>query len=219
MRFNLSVAVSIVAFFTFVGSARASTCAPAQLVHVAITDVTPGIDPTSFAGQPKNFYRIGSDKARIEEALDAANGIHGMIVTAEPNIWMINLYDNTGKHIVDPGPTFFAKLPVIGTDPKGKLIGLEFGCEAAFLAANAPKPARVEQVDGSSYDVYRVEDGSEALEILERTRTNIPAFVRYFNKGSLGAVLRYDVYVTNLPDDPGLFLPPPNVRFTEAKPR
>ncbi len=202
--------------FTFASRASATTCAPAQLVQLTIANVTPGVDPASFAAQPKNYYRTGSDKLRIEEAVDAANGIHGVIVVAEPNIWMANLFDGTGKHIVDPGPTFFAKAPIFATSLSGKLIGLEFGCEADFIAANAPKPVRVEQIGGVGFDVYHIEDGPDAVEILEKSGTNIPAFARYFHQGNLAAVLRYDLYRTNLPSDPSLFVPPPNIRYTQA---
>ena len=176
----------------------------------------PASIPRRLQRSRRIYYRTGSDKLRIEEAIDAANGIHGVIVVAEPNIWMANLYDGTGKHIVDPGPTFFAKAPVFGTSLSGKLIGLEFGCEADFIAANAPKPVRVEQVGGIGFDVYRIEDGPDAVEILEKSGTNIPAFARYFHQGNLVAVLRYDLYRTNLPSDPSLFVAPPNVRYTQA---
>ena len=216
MRLYLPTVILVAVILIFTARASATTCAPAQLVHITIANVTRGIDPTSFAAQPKNYYRTGGDKLRIEEAVDAANGIHGVIVVAEPNIWMANLYDGTGKHIVDPGPTFFAKAPIFGTKLSGKLIGLEFGCEAYFIAANAPKPVHVEQVGGIGFDVYRIEDGPDAVEILERSGTNIPAFARYFHQDNLAAVLRYDLYLTNLPSDPSLFLPPPNVRYTEA---
>lgn len=104
-------AIFCVAVLCCAGPAYAATCAPAKLVHLVTTDVTPGIPAGSFNAQPKSFYRIGSDKMRVDEALDLANGIHGVMVTAEPNIWMANLYDHTGKHVVDPGPTFFAKAP------------------------------------------------------------------------------------------------------------
>jgi hypothetical protein len=206
-------------FFALAVRASATTCAPAQLVHITIANVMPGIDSTSFAAQPMNIYRIGSDRLRVEEAADAANGIHGVVVDAEPNIWMANLYDGSGKHIVDPGPTFFVRAPVFGPKLSSKLIGLEFGCEAEFVAANAPKPARVEQIGGLGFDVYRIEDGSDAVEILERSGTNVPALARYFRQGSLSAVLRYDLYVTNLSNDPSLFLPPPNIRYSEAASR
>lgn len=216
MKLHLSAVILVAVVLSFTARASATTCAPAQLVHVTITDITPGIDPASFAAQPRNYYRTGSDKMRIEEAIDAANGIHGVIVVAEPNIWMANLYDNTGKHAVDPGPTFFAKAPVFGMMLSGKLAGFELGCEVDFIAMNSLKPLRVERVGGVSHDVYRIEDAADAIEILERSGTNTPAFARYFHQGNLAIIVRYDLYVTNLPNDSSLFLPPPNVRYTEA---
>jgi hypothetical protein len=194
--------------------AAATPCAPQKLIHIAVANATPGIVAASFAAQPKNFYRIGSDRLRIEEAIDEPNKIHGLIVVSEPNIWMANLYDNSGKHIVDPGPTFNARALIFGLS--GPFTGLEFGCEADFIAANSPKPVRSEQIGGATFDVYRVEDRSDAVEILDRSGTSIPAFVRYYQNGKLTTVLRYDLYETGLPLNAGLFTPPAGVHFTDA---
>ncbi len=164
------------------------------------------------------MYRIGSDRVRIEEAPDVPGGIHGVVVMAEPNIWMANLFDHTGKHIVDPGPTFYAKAPIFYGTPglSTKLIDLEFGCEAEFIAANAPAPVRSEQIGADRFDVYRVDGGSDAVEILERSGTSIPSYVRYYQQGKLLEAIRYDLYVTGLPNDPNLFVPPSGVRYSEA---
>jgi hypothetical protein len=200
-----------------VAPTAAATCAPTKLVHVVVSNVSPGIDAASFGAKPKVFYRIGSDKLRVEEALDAANGIHGIMVVSEPNIWMANLYDGTGKHIVDPGPTFFAKAPVVGAEGiPPKLLGLEFGCEADYIAANAPKPVRSEHIGTDSFDVYRVEDGADAVEILERPASGTPALVRYYHQNQAVMILRYDLYETGLANDPALFMPPANVRYTDV---
>jgi hypothetical protein len=215
MKLRLSYAMLVAALFASAAQAQAATCAPAKLVHIRFVDVTPGVDPTSFAAKPKEFYRIGSGKVRIEEAVDATTGIRGLIVTDEPNIWFANLYDHSGKHIVDPGPTFFAKAPVFGVILPGKLIDLEFGCESDFIAANGPEPVRSELVGGNTYNVYRVEDGSDAVEILRKTGTTTPAFARYYHQGTLQIALRYDLYAADLPNDPGLFSPPSDVRFAE----
>jgi hypothetical protein len=199
--------------------AYAATCAPAKLVHIVTVDVTPGIPAASFEAQPKTLYRIGNDKVRIEEALDAANGIHGVIVDAEPNIWMINLYDGTGKHIVDPGPDFSAKAPIFGTPSSGlspKLLGLEFGCEAEFIAQNAPTAVRSEQIGTARFDVYRVSDGPDAIEILEQSGTRTPGLARFYRGGKLLMAIRYDLYSIGLANDPNLFIPPSNVRYAEA---
>ncbi len=93
---------------------------------------------------------------------------------------------------------------------------LEFGCEADFIAANAPRPVRSEQVGNDRYEVYRVDVGSDAVEILERPGSGIPALARYYQHGNLVMVLRYLLYETGLPDEPELFVPPPNVRYSEA---
>lgn len=196
----------------------AATCAPKSLVHIVTVDVTPGIDPASFGAQPRSFYRIGSDKTRIEEAVDSANHIHGLIVVAEPNIWMVNLYDNSGKHIVDPGPTFNSIVPLFGMSGlPAKLASLELGCEAEWIAANAPTPTRSEQVGATRYDVYHVDAGSDATEVLERAGTNTPVFARYFHEGKLVIAIRYDLYSTGLINNPNLFTAPPGVRYVEAQ--
>jgi hypothetical protein len=215
---NLPSAPLCAALLCCASPAYAATCAPEKLVHIVATDVTPGISSASFGAQSKSLYRVGNDKVRIEEALDSANGIHAVIVVAEPNIWMANLYDKTGKHIVDPGPTFIARAPVFPVKGlSAKLLGLEFGCEADFFAANAPTPIRSDEIGNTRLDVYRIEDGADALEILEQPGSNTPVLVRHYRDGKLTEVLRYDVYVTGLPNDPGLFIPPTGIRYTEPR--
>lgn len=96
-------------------------------------------------------------------------------------------------------------------------MSLEYGCEAAFLAANAPKPNRTEQLGAETFDVYRVVDGTDAIEILERPGAAIPVYARYYDKDGLAVALRYDRYATGLVDDPTLFAPPAGIKFSAAK--
>lgn len=195
--------------------ASAATCAPQKLVHIVLTDVTPGVAAGSFAAQPRTYYRLGNNKLRIEEAPDQVNGIHGLIVVAEPDIWMINLFDKTGKHVVDPGPTFNAVAPVIAVrGVPAKLAGLELGCEAEFLAANALTPASTERIGTGDFAVYRMADAGDAIELLERKGTTTPAYARYYHQGKLVLVFHYDVYETGLPADPALFVPPAGVQLS-----
>ena len=217
MKLNFGCIAALATASLCAAPVYASTCAPQTLVHIVTVDVTPGVAAASFAAQPKSTYRLGSDRMRIEESPDTVNGITGLVVIAEPNIWLVNLYDHTGRHAVDPGPTFFAKAPLFGTtDIAPKLAALELGCEAEFIAANGLRPARVEQLDKSAFDVYRLAEELDAVEILERPAENTPAFARLYREGKLVAALRYDVYARGLPDDKSLFVPPPGVRFTEV---
>jgi len=216
MKRNFRTALCITVL-GFASPVYAATCAPQKLVHIVTVDVTPGIRSSTFAAQPKGLYRIGSDKMRSEEVSDPANGIHGLLVVAEPNIWMANLYDNTGKHIVDPGPSLLAKAPVFGIQGfSAKLLSLEFGCEADFIATNVPKPVRSEQIGNVRFDVYRVDDAPDAVEILERSGTSTPAFARYFHKGKLEVAFRDDLYETGLGNDPNLLVPPTGVTYVES---
>jgi hypothetical protein len=61
--------------------------------------ISPKILPDSFAAKPKTIYIGGDRYSRVEEQLDAAHGIHGLIIVSEPDSWMINLVDNTARHI------------------------------------------------------------------------------------------------------------------------
>lgn len=196
--------------------ANAAVCAPAKLTHIVVENVTPGVAAGSFAAQPKSFYRLGSNKVRIEEAPDPTNGIHGVLVVAEPDVWLANLYTHTGTHAVDQGPTFFAKVPVFGiADISPKLLKLEFGCEADYIAANALKPARIERVGDAQLEVYRIENSDDAVEVLETKGTHTPAFARYYRQGQLFMALRYDLYSVGIANDSTLFTPPANIHYVE----
>lgn len=194
--------------------ASAATCAPAALEHIVFRAITPGIVPGSFGAQPLSVYRVGNGKMRSEEAPDPANHIHGLIVTAEPDIWMVNLDNGTGKHIVDPGPTFNAVAPLFGTTSyRSKFSDLQLGCEAQFVAAHLDAARRVELVAGVAFDAYRIAIGDDAVEFLDRAGTTTPAYARFFRNGKLLVALRYDLYQTDLPADPQLFVAPTGITY------
>ena len=218
MRYKLCFAVWLAVAVSFTAPVLAAPCAPSQLVHIRFADVSPGIDPSSFAALPKDLFRIGSGKMRVEEAVDAVNGIHGVSVSDEPDIWMANLYNHTGQHVVDPGPTFFAHAPVFGKILPGKLLDLEFGCESDFITDNDLKPVRMETVGGVAYDVYRFEQGSDAIEILRRPGADAPAYARYYHESALQVAIRYELYASGLPDDPTLWAPPSGIHYAELNP-
>src|SRR5262245_35832646 len=84
--------------------ATAADCTPHKMVRITYANVAPGLDPRSFAAQPKTLYRLGSKYGRIEERADAVRGVHGLVVVQEPDIWTIDLMKRVGQHIVDAGP-------------------------------------------------------------------------------------------------------------------
>src|SRR5712692_8492024 len=92
--------------------AWAAECAPEKMVRIVTRDATPGIDPQSFAALPKTLYRVGNARGRVEEMPDAARGVHGLIVVNEPDGWIVNLHDKSGRHVVDPGPSLIFRAPI-----------------------------------------------------------------------------------------------------------
>jgi hypothetical protein len=208
-------------FLLFIGlatPAAAATCAPDRLVHIVTTEITPGLDSRSFDAQPKSFYREGAKHSRLEEQADDRNQVHGLAVIDEPNIWMANLYDGTGRHIVDPNPVLATKAAVFPDDRiSPKILDLEFGCEAAFVGAHAAKVDRTESVDGTPYLVHRMTEGAEAVEILEKPGDATPAFARYYRAGKLVWALRYDLYEVGAASDPDMFTAPKGIKYVETK--
>jgi hypothetical protein len=209
---------SILFLIGLAGSAAAATCAPPSLVHIVTTETTPGIDPQSFDAQPKSLFRQGAKHSRLEEQPDDRNKVHGLAVIDEPNIWMANLYDGTGRHIVDPGPALATKAAVFADDRiSPRILDLEFGCEAAYIAANAPKVDRTETVDGVALDIHRVTDGTEAVEILVKPGAVTPSFARYYRSGKLVWAIRYDLYEVGVAEDPDMFTAPKGVKYVETQ--
>jgi hypothetical protein len=195
----------------------AAACAPAGIVHIVTTETTPGIDPQSADAKPKSLFREGARRSRLEEQPDEANKVHALAVIDEPNIWMANLADRTGRHFVDPGPTFNTRAAVFSDDRiSPRILDLEFGCEAAFIAANAPKVDRTETIDGLALQVHRFVDGTEAVEILEKPGVGEPLFARYYRSGKLVWAIRYDLYDTDAPSDPAMFTAPAGVKYEDV---
>jgi hypothetical protein len=93
----------------------------------------PEVLPDSFGAKPKVLYRQGNGLGRLEEAADPSQQLHALIVVHEPDIWMVNLFDNTGRHIVDEGPSYVFRAPVLPPDSFEQWKAFEFGCEVAFL--------------------------------------------------------------------------------------
>jgi hypothetical protein len=199
----------------FAGPAMAA-CAPASIVHIVTTETTPGIDPDSADAKPKNLFRQGSNRSRLEEQPDALGVVQAMAVIDEPNIWLANLADRKGRHFFDPSAAPATRAAVFSDDRIApKILDLEFGCEAAWVAANAPKVDRVEAVDGVKLDVHRFVDGIEAAEILEKPGSSDPAFARYYRSGKMVWVIRYDLYDANAPSDPDMFKAPAGVTYED----
>jgi hypothetical protein len=177
----------------------------------------------SFAAQPKVLYRSGTQFCRIEEALDSAHGIHGVVIINEPDFWIVNLVDQSAKHAVDPGPSLNCRMPIfpvvastLADDQAKKLRGLEFGDEIEFFKQNGAigEPGPVLQTKQTT--VYKILLGDVSLGLFTYGSPEKPLGVAW-SRGTDHAIIWYSGYGKE-PFDPKLFAKPEHVKNQDTKP-
>src|SRR5262245_8667997 len=125
----------------------------------------------SFAAKPKTMYRAGSSYCRTEELPDPEQGIHGLLIINEPDVWMVNLFTKTARHFVDPGPTFNCRMPIFveehvesqSVDMRNPLSELEFGRELAYFKGKGATPKEGPVLQGKPTNVYTSRAGDSQL--------------------------------------------------------
>ncbi|MFZ2656066.1 MAG: hypothetical protein WAX69_14135 [Victivallales bacterium] len=179
--------------------------------------VTKDIAHANLSGtKPINtLYRMGRKYGRVERP-----ELKYLLVVSEPDVWMVNLADKTGEHVVDPGPTFVFKPCILPPLENGlhspSLLDFEFGREHEFMkACNAIKGG--ESVEGKQYDSLTVDKDGYSITLLSHAGKDKP-FRITANKGKDIAVsLEYLEYESNLEPQMDLFKPPADVKIKEAK--
>jgi hypothetical protein len=193
-------------------------CAPETLARIVFRDATPGIDRESFAGQPKTLYRLGDRYFRMEEAPDAEHGIHGLLITAEPDSWLINLADRSGRHIVDRSTPFVIHAQVFGGPEDPEILkSFEFGCELAYMKARGSQPVRA-TIGRFTLDNYKVTEGAHMITLSIIAGSERPLFASHFKNGVAEKLYQYVQYDLQLKPDPHLFEPPTGIKIEEVKP-
>jgi hypothetical protein len=160
---------------------RIAVCAdaPSEMIHAIVQMSGPDISTDSFAAKPKIFWRASTQYCRIDEEPDPEKGIHGRMVVDEPDAWLINLADQTAKHILDPGPTFNCRLPVFAFDPetvRSKIGELEIGHELEFFHANGAKLIKGPKLDFET-NCYELSIADTVLRLVERVETKAPILI------------------------------------------
>jgi hypothetical protein len=175
----------------------------------------------SFLAKPKAIYRAGNQFCRYEEAEDTANGIHGLMIVNEPDAWMVNLSNKTGRHVVDSGPTLNCRLPIfVPATPEPSSISavqdLQFGYELEFFKKMGAKaePGPVEQ--GQNTLQYKVEIGDSKLVMFTvgAPKEHPLAIARALH--GKGEVYVYTSY-SEIPFDTKLFSKPEGIAIEDFK--
>ena len=136
---------------------------------------------------------------------------------------MINLADKTGRHIIDPGPTFNIHSPIFWepkvkgqSDSEKALKDLEFGQELQFFRAHQARDAGTREVEERSCRVLEIKNGALEVTLLD-AKSGKPFQVTEARNGQTVSSIRYLSYETDLPFQKSLFEPPKGITMQEAR--
>jgi hypothetical protein len=187
------------------------------MIHAIVQMSGTDIADESFAAKPKIFWRASNQYCRVDEESDPANGIHGRLVFNEPDAWLINLADQTAKHVLDPGPTFNCRLPIFAFDPdavKSKIGEVEIGRELDFFHTNGAKLVEGPKLSFEA-NYYELKIADSVLHLVERVDIHAPILIVLVRGGKLYKA-RYLLW-DEVPFKADLFAKPTGVRIEEAK--
>jgi hypothetical protein len=188
------------------------------LTRIEYRNISPEIQPDSFAAKPKILYIGGTTYSRTEEQPDPPLGIHGLIVVAEPDIWMVNLIPRIAQHIVDPGPTFNTHHNILDRNAPKEFSTFEFGREVEFFRSHHATSLAPQSLDGQRCETSEFRHMDYRIVLFTRADTQKPFHLDVFRDDKPYFSIRYLTYDTNLPFEPELFKPPTGVKIVEAKP-
>jgi hypothetical protein len=202
--------------------------APATMTKLTVRLQSPDVPPDSFAAQPKTLYRASNRYCRTEEVPDVEQGIHGLVIINEPDVWMVNRFSNTAQHLTDPGPTFNCRMPIFvpGEDFKSAadvtkpIMELEFGRELKYFEERGTGPVPGPKLQGKSTKAYTVnikesETERSQLFLFLGGEPERPLAVAW-QRGDKRQIFWYNTY-EELPFDAKLFAKPEGVKVEELK--
>jgi hypothetical protein len=191
---------------------------PKTMIKITTRIIEPKPEPGSFLAQPKTVWRAGTIYSRTAEAPDPTNHIHALAIIHEPDAWMINLFDRSGRHLLDPGPTFNVHLPIFEqlSGANTKLNEPEFGKEMEFFAANDAKDSAGEMIDGKPSVHHEVTLSGSRLVLWTDAKSKKPVRISRI-QGVQRQTIAYLAYDDALAFDPTLFQPPTGIAVVDSK--
>ena len=89
----------------------AAQAADDRMLYVEYRLAGKQISADSFDAQTKKVWRIRNEYLRFEDAPNPQSKVYGLIIVAEPDIWIIDRNTNQAQHTVDPGPNYKIHFP------------------------------------------------------------------------------------------------------------
>jgi hypothetical protein len=167
----------------------------------------------SFDAQTKKVWRIGKQYLRFEDAPNPQTKIHGLIIVAEPDIWIIDRNTNKAQYTADPGPNYKIHFPLLASETSEKLRQLEFGGEVEYFLENDAKELPAQEVEGFKCKVLRLEiDDVQVTLFVKADRMPLQISVK---SAQYEYALRFLRYEPDRKVDKLLFQLPPGVQVTK----
>jgi hypothetical protein len=137
------------------------------------------------------------------------------LIIAEPHLWDINLYDKTGRHAVDPGPTFVAHYPLFVWESSAEILKLEVGREMAFFIDRDAKQLSETTIEGVGCRALQLRIENRIITLYIAKANEVP-FQIETRGGPHDVTLRYEIYEADLTPDLSKFEPPSGISFIES---
>lgn len=208
---------TILAVIILAGSTANAQLAIDRMMKIVIRDTSPGSSDSAFVRKPKTLYRMSHTYGRIEESPGRVPGVHGLLIVAEPKIWIVNLADSTARMSIDQGPNLEFRASIARADFKNQIQPLkefEFGTEYDFLQSRKAVAGK-EKVNGKTYDKLSLDIEGYTIVLLSQKGKWQPFRVTITKGGLVDCQYDYDEYKGNLPPDMTLFEPPKWVKIVK----
>ena len=205
-------------FVSLIAAASAAEPEPAKMTKLVTETITVKASGEAVA-KPKTLYRADKTHLRLEGEPDPEQNTHRLIITNEPDTWMIDLESKTGRHVVDKGPEFVTALPIFwGLDgkPEREFELLEFGYELEYFGSGRAKELGTRVIDGKKCKALSLKTGEHEVVLFIHPKSGLPYRIDLMKFGRLSAAVRYLSYETNLPFNKRLFTPPDGIQMSEA---
>lgn len=216
--------VSLTLVFAAVLIATTSPAQKLEMMKIVYRMTGPKIPADAPIAKPISLYRAGESYTRVEYPLDSSHNTQLLRITKEPDDWLINLADKSAKHMLDAGPSFVSRNPILWMpkppgqpDPDERFKDLEFGNEAKFFLQNHARDLGVRKIDGKDAKSFVMKNGSREVTLFLDAETEKPVQMDVVKDGNPELSIHYLSYETNLEFDPALFEVPQGLKITETK--
>lgn len=204
-----------VGILVFAAGATAFPDFPPTMIKIVVAYVAPDF-PEGSSVRPKIIYVSGNHYARIEEAKNSTRTEASVIIVDQPNIWIVDLEHERGRHSVNHGPVWEVHEPICGANGPAELADCEFGQEASFFRTNLTDPVPVQKLSGRICQGRKRVMGDYRLILYTDSLTQFPVELHALRKETVMFKLHYISYEVNIPFDLSLFRLPKHIHCVET---